>query len=46
MLAVGMDVPKTFDIRPRIAYKANANLFYPNPALPAIDWEAIKKASN
>jgi ribose transport system substrate-binding protein len=44
-LAVGMTVPKTFDIRPRIAYKANANIFYPNPALPTIDWEGIKKSS-
>ncbi len=44
-LAVGMSVPKTFDIRPRIAYKNNATLFYPNPALPAIDWEGIKKGS-
>lgn len=44
-LAVGLTVPKTFDIRPRIAYKANATLFYPNPALPTIDWEAIKKGS-
>ncbi len=44
-LAVGLTVPKTFDIRPRIAYKANAGLFYPNPALPAIDWEQIKKNS-
>ena len=41
----GLEVPKTFDIRPRIAYKANATLFYPNPALPAIDWEDIKKNS-
>jgi ribose transport system substrate-binding protein len=42
---VGLSVPKTFDIRPRIAYKNNANLFYPNPALPVIDWEGIKKGS-
>jgi ribose transport system substrate-binding protein len=44
-LACGLDVPKAFDIRPRIAYKANATLFYPNPALPPIDWEGIKKKS-
>jgi ribose transport system substrate-binding protein len=44
-LAVGLPVPKTFDIRPRTAYMSNARLFYPNPALPAIDWEAIKKGS-
>ncbi|CAN5712626.1 sugar ABC transporter substrate-binding protein [soil metagenome] len=40
--ACGMEVPDTFDIRPRIAYQANARQFYPEPALPAIDWEAIK----
>jgi len=45
-LACGLDVPKTFDIRPRTAYIKNATLFYPNPALPAIDWEGIKKKSN
>jgi len=45
MLACGLDVPKTFDIRPRTAYVRNATLFYPNPALPAIDWEGIKKKS-
>jgi len=44
-LACGLEVPKTFDIRPRIAYKTNATLFYPNPALPPIDWEGIKKNS-
>ena len=44
-LALGLDVPKTFDIRPRTAYVKNAALFYPNPALPAIDWEGIKKKS-
>jgi ribose transport system substrate-binding protein len=45
MLACGIEVPKTFDIRPRTAYVKNASLFYPNPALPAIDWEGIKKQS-
>jgi len=44
-LACGLEVPKTFDIRPRTAYQANATLFYPNPALPPIDWEGIKKNS-
>lgn len=44
-LATGLAVPKTFDIRPRIAYQRNATLFYPNPALPAIDWEGIKQQS-
>jgi ribose transport system substrate-binding protein len=42
MLACGMEVPQTFDIRPRTAYIENAGLFYPDPALPAIDWESIK----
>lgn len=41
-LACGMDVPATFDIRPRTAYLDNARLFYPDPVLPAIDWEGIK----
>jgi len=41
--ACGMDVPATFDIRPRTAYQVNARQFYPDPVLPAIDWEAIKK---
>jgi ribose transport system substrate-binding protein len=44
-LACGESVPQTFDIRPRSAYIANATLFYPNPALPPIDWDAIKKNS-
>lgn len=43
-LACGMEVPQTFDIRPRTAYMENARLFYPNPALPEIDWEGIKAA--
>jgi ribose transport system substrate-binding protein len=41
-LACGEETPATFDIRPRTAYKENARLFYPEPALPAIDWAAIK----
>jgi ribose transport system substrate-binding protein len=41
-LACGMEVPATYDIRPRIAYLENAGLFYPDPALPEIDWEGIK----
>lgn len=40
--ACGMDVPGTFDIRPRIAYIENARQFYPDPVLPDIDWEVIK----
>jgi len=41
-LACGRDVPQTKDIRPRTAWEGNADLFYPTPKLPAIDWEAIK----
>ncbi len=44
-LALGESVPQTFDIRPRTAYVTNARQFYPNPALPVIDWEAIKAES-
>lgn len=42
-IVCGMDVPQTFDIRPRIAYVENARLFYPDPVLPEIDWEKIKE---
>lgn len=40
----GMDAPQTFDIRPRIAYVENARQFYPEPALPEIDWAEIKES--
>lgn len=43
-IVCGLDVPETFDIRPRIAYQENANLFYPEPALPEIDWAGIQEA--
>ncbi len=42
MLALGQAVPRTFDIRPRTVYWANADQFYPTPALEPIDWEAIQ----
>ncbi|MFQ5972016.1 MAG: sugar ABC transporter substrate-binding protein [Alphaproteobacteria bacterium] len=42
-IVCGLDVPQTFDIRPRIAYQENARQFYPEPALPAIDWASIKE---
>ncbi|MCR4425456.1 MAG: sugar ABC transporter substrate-binding protein [Firmicutes bacterium] len=45
MLAMGLEVPKIFDIRPRIEYQANADDFYPVPKLEPIDWEAIKAAA-
>ena len=41
-LACGIDVEQFQDIRPRTVYQANADLFYPDPALPEIDWEGIK----
>jgi len=42
MLALGQEVPKIFDIRPRTEYKGNADDFYPVPKLEPIDWEEIK----
>jgi ribose transport system substrate-binding protein len=41
-LVCGEEVEKTFDIRPRIAWRDNARQFYPDPALPEIDWEQIR----
>jgi ribose transport system substrate-binding protein len=41
-LACGLDVPQTKDIKPRTVWKGNADLFYPTPELPEIDWEGIK----
>ena len=41
-LACGQTPEATFDIRPRIAYQVNARLFYPDPALPVIDWAGIR----
>ncbi len=41
-LALGGKVPYIFDIRPRIMYKDNADLFYPSPALEPIKWDVIK----
>ena len=40
-LACGLEVEHLQDIRPRIAWEANAHLFYPEPALPEIDWQTI-----
>ncbi len=45
-LACGGQVPKQYDIRPRTVYRGNADQFYPNPALPPIDWEAIKQGKS
>lgn len=41
MLALGLEVPQFFDIRPRLEYAGNADMFYPNPKLEPIDWEQI-----
>src|ERR687892_61420 len=41
-LACGQQVPKTQDIRPRTVWQGNADQFYPDIALPAIDWNQIK----
>lgn len=45
-LACGLEVEKTFDIRPRTVYEANARNFYPEPKLEAIDWQAIRTNCN
>ena len=41
MIALGLDVPQFEDIRPRIVYRDNTTFFYPQPVLPAIDWDDI-----
>jgi ribose transport system substrate-binding protein len=41
-LACGLDVPQTKDIRPRTVWEGNADLFYPEPELPEIDWDGIR----
>jgi ribose transport system substrate-binding protein len=41
-LACGIEVPQFQDIRPRTVWQGNADLFYPDPQLPEIDWEGIK----
>lgn len=45
-LARGGKVPYIFDIRPRTMYKDNARLFYPEPALEAIQWDVIKEGGS
>ena len=39
--ALDLEVPKQFDINPRLEYKGNADLFYPNVKLEAHPWEEI-----
>ena len=41
-LACGQDIPQTYDIRPRTVWQGNADLFYPTPDLPEINWQQIK----
>jgi ribose transport system substrate-binding protein len=41
-IACGQQVPKTQDIRPRTVWQGNADQFYPDIALPAIDWSKVK----
>jgi ribose transport system substrate-binding protein len=41
-VACGIDVPQFQDINPRTAWQGNADRFYPDPALPEIDWEQIR----
>ena len=42
-LACEEKVEEKIDIRPRTVYQGNADKFYPQPALPKIDWKAIKQ---
>jgi ribose transport system substrate-binding protein len=42
-LALGLDTPEFFDVKPRMGYKANADNFYPNPVLEPIDWASMKQ---
>jgi ribose transport system substrate-binding protein len=42
-LACGQEVPQTEDIRPRTVWQGNADQFYPEPQLPEIDWQKIKR---
>ncbi|MDR1133337.1 MAG: sugar ABC transporter substrate-binding protein [Synergistaceae bacterium] len=37
----GADVPPTFDVRPRIAYRDNVDNFYPNTKLENLDWASV-----
>ena len=41
MLALGQEVPETYDIRPRTIYQENADNFYPDTDLEPIDWAEI-----
>jgi ribose transport system substrate-binding protein len=39
--ALGLEVPDSFDIRPRIEYQGNADQFYPDVALEPHPWDEI-----
>jgi ribose transport system substrate-binding protein len=41
-LACGLTVEEKIDIRPRVAYQGNVDQFFPQPALPEIDWQSIR----
>lgn len=41
-ISCGMHVQKFRDIHPRTAWEGNADLFYPNPKLPDINWDSIR----
>lgn len=45
MLALGQEIPASYDIRPRVEYKGNADDFYPNPKLEPINWQEILAAA-
>lgn len=40
-LACGLEVPASYDIRPRTVWEGNTGLFYPQPELPEINWQEI-----
>ena len=40
-LLCGEEIPRIYDIRPRIAYQPNVHLFAPEPVLPTIDWPGL-----
>lgn len=41
MKVLGLDIPQQFDIKPRIAYSKNADMFYPNVELEPHPWAEI-----
>lgn len=43
-LACGLEVPDSYDIRPRTVWEGNTGLFFPQPELPSINWDEIAQA--